>query len=571
MKPNPIPLLLSALLCVAPGLGFSQEEAESEEPLFPTEIDLSAAYQDIGLYGNTSKYEQYVTPPEHWFFNNLTIRGQQRKEDDPFFLLDVNRLGEEAYWLDGSIHFVDPAVSIRAAGSHYKFFPEPAPVATQPGQGERTTQDFSLQWLPLNGVQNVRVYRQIQDVNKATFDDDNPGDGLPDRIDYDSDRIGVDLAWTVSSPTAKWKIPLTASIWQEDYAPAGSALVARSNSEETRYEVGLTALDTEQLSVGLSYSHDKVDQEFVASDASSSNTIQLSALAYPIPGLVGRLMVNRTDVDQALTTNGYAESYDTTGLDLSYRYGELALKGGLDYRKIDHVSSTGSFSTDSTRKKYYLQGRRKFSDWLTATIRYEQDDISDPPNADSLVSNLPLYYDDVQKVVYKVDATPLDNLFFYGSFEDGRSENDARGSRTDLDSWVLGGYWQINPRLSASVDHTRQRFDGYATAPVVAPGNTLAAWMPDSRVTTMSGSYMYDPKTFFRATMASTRSIGASDSSLDALGLMKDHFWELAVDRTIDKDLSFSVAYRYDSYRDETQPGMSYRENQIMVILKSRN
>ena len=52
---------------------------------------------------------------------------------------------------------------------------------------------------------------------------------------------------------------------------------------------------------------------------------------------------------------------------------------------------------------------------------------------------------------------------------------------------------------------------------------------------------------------------------------MKDHFWELAVDRTIDKDLSFSVAYRYDSYRDETQPGMSYRENQIMVILKSRN
>jgi predicted porin len=387
-------------------------------------------------------------------------------------------------------------------------------------------------------------------------------------VDYDSDRLGADLSFVISDPVAKLHLPVTASFYKENFAP-GSGM-ALPNSEETLLQLGLTALDTKQLCVDIGYARERIEQEFVAGE-SSSNSLRIGALLYPLPGLVGRLAVNRTDIDQALTINGYAESFDTTALELSYRYGRLSLRGGLDYREVDHVSSTAAFANNSKRRRLFLQGKQKLGAHITAMVRYEQDDISDPPSADSLISPLPLYYDETRKVIGKVDAALTNDLFLYGSLEKSRSENEARGSRLDLDGWGVGGYWQISNRLGASADYSRQKFDGFATDPVIAPWNALAPWMPDSRVATVSAYYRYDAQTSLRATMATARSVGASDSSLDTLGLMKDHFWELALDRTIDKNLAFSILYRYDSYRDNTEPGMSYRENQIMVILKSRN
>lgn len=542
--------VMAAILCLSAWCAMAQEAKPTDEKSAPIEqptVDISAAGQDIRLLGNNAKYEHYTTPPENIFFDNFSLFTGQAHDTSGYLQLDLNRLAEDDYWLNGSFHAVDPIVSVNAKGSRYQFFFEPAPVAILPDKGERKVQDYSIKWSPLRAINTVEVTRTIQDVNEPKFA------GYP-TIDFSADRIGAELAAELLSK------PVTLNVWKEDYAP-GASLV-QPNSAETHSELNWAPVNKDRLAVGVAYLHDQIDQDFVSNDA-SSNTLQLSALAYPLPGLIGQLRIGRTNLDQPLTANGYTKSYDSARLDLQYHLGDVALRGGVDHQTIDHLSSSHSDTTGSTQNDYYIQAKKRFFDCVNFTFRYDDTDLSNPPTADVLIDPRTLYYNDRQRLDYRLDAAPLDNLFLYAGYNRDLQSNGYRDTDNSIRSWVLGGVVQVTDKLSLSADYSRQKWQTNETDP-----GSLGAYIPDSRVTTATATYNLDPKTWLSATATSSRSVGGSDSSVATLGLDKEHTYEGTLSRIINANLAVSVIYRHDRYYD-SEPGMGYRDDQIYVSLKS--
>lgn len=552
-------LMIIAGLCCMTARGYTQDEKKAEEAnstlstetLFDNQASVSIGYQDIGLEGNPAKFQQYVTPPQGFFMDQFSVDGKQRSDKGPSFQLGLNRFEEQSYWNNGSFYSVDPIVSAMGRVSRYRFYFEPAPGATLPPLADRKVQDYSIKWSPLRAVQTVKVYRQSQGVNEPKINGD--------RIAFESRRVGVETAAKIKDT------PVTFALWRDNFWPG--VTLGQPNSRETHATLDWSPYANDRTSVDVGYSYNQVSQDFVASEA-TSRVLRVSALSYPVPGLLGQLRIDRIDLDQPLTRDGYTNSYNSAVLDLRYNVWSWKLRGGVDYRDVDHLNSVQSVVTNSKQKRYYLQAKKQFRDLVTFTARLDDMDLSNPPTADFLIDPRTLYFNDEQKLDLRADITPLKNVFLYAAFNRDRLNNTYRSANNNIQTWVTGGYVQLTQKISANLDFSRQRWDG-SIPPTALDPTPLPRWFPDSRVTTASVQYAYDPRTLLLLSTTSSRSIGASDASVGTLGILQDRTYEATLNRTLNQDFAVSVTYRFRKYDDNTEAGMNFKEDQILISLKA--
>jgi hypothetical protein len=530
-----------------PQAGEKAEQAQEEgakpsppQPLYLKPWAITLGFADWNLSGNENKFRHYGTPPRSFFAQELLFAPKPSERDSGY--ISLRAPGESDYRHDGRIALFNGRTQAELLLLRNEFY-EATPFLI-PGSRRRSDEGYVKQLLTRDFSFSMRYQMQDQhDFFEA------PLDPLHQRTRY-WDAIGA-------GKLGNGQIKLGYTDWR--YFDRTLTLF---DTKVTGWRLGYMWMPTLNIGAEATYANLEVKQpgqptghlDFVtlSSDTTVGQSTDLGVL------------LRRDRLSLPIVSTAYAREQRLAQFSLAQSYKKWNARLSISQRDVERVRADNTFVDvpQWTTFEGRLDGRLTRN--LRLTVRGYTQDITDLPPM-TTADPRSLYWSSRQFVQVRLQHTngPAGGYFVW-TYRNW--DNDARAVNLDLNSFVVGGNWQVTQRLSLFAEYTKENWNGKSD---ITTFPTFRNFLPDSHVIAAGLDWMIDPRAFL---------------SLNVTNFGTNNDNPLLLQDGNTNGLFFSINSRYIfpsgnevgltiapwTYRDDVRSAMNYDAAIVMLTGKLR-
>jgi hypothetical protein len=499
---------------------------------------LDLGWGDHGLRGNEHKYNQYATAPSDLFFRDLWFLGTNPALSDRGLLSFRGELDKDSY-LQGSYALGFGSTVLEGLMSRSDFYDD-TPFTV--GESRRKVQEallrqrlgaFGLSFRYRMDEQNARYESPKPELDQRTRFWDVSGDGA-----LGDTQFGLGLSNTRFM----------------DYTGV------QPFSEVERWYATASRQVTPTLALTGAYSHSRISQAGIP--GSKVQAFQLGG-DWEIGEATTAVFNFRQDwLDLPVVHNAYVKRRISGSAQLMHRWDGWS--GQLSYRhkEAERVRADHTFVDVPIWDTFEGKLARKLAEGLRMTLRGSYEHLSGSPVMETTDSRA-LYWRNRKTAQIKLDRA-MGKCSSYGSLSWRQVENSNRSFELTTTTWVLGGSYEVSPKVDAFGEFSLEE-NRTGGAPVDVP--SYNSFFPSGRVFSLGLNWTTQPNTWWSAGYTDFTTDNDNPLLLRG-GNVKGRFFTLSVKHRTKSGNEFGLTYAPWSYEDSVASQMDYTSNAIHLTAK---
>jgi len=519
-------IVLGLLLALGRSAAAAQEQAEEAPVLVEPTVtgEVALGWQGIDVDGSRPRFGQYLLPPEEVYLARLRLTSLD-EHAQPVLQVWAEDLGEDFHRgqiiaPEGSHHY-----SFHYDFARARFYPEPNARPT-PRVGHRTENLLRFNWTPPGGAFGQFNFQHLRLAA--------PGLTREGELAYRTDNLGYRAVW----PLGQGELDLRYSHLRfVDATSRQPDSVTRTYTAEYAVDLGRTT------TLAATYASSRIEQD--RAPDSQVRLWRLSGAYAPRPEWDALVRYERRDIDLGVTQNAYTRESSAGLMMLTYRpWPSLTARLNYERRDLERLNARQDFVDNPRWQTLRLSAEWKGPQNERVKGIYERRALSRKPLASLPQTGdpRPLMPDEDRRLELKATYPFQVEGFAYALYRDRRRENDSRGVAYSLRTTGLGGFYQVQPNLTAEVTFTQDDWR--------SPSAVLAGSLSDVKVTTLGLNYLPVERAWVTLNYVRARS--------DEASLVEEDQWSLSGSYELPPGGEVTLSYHNSDYEYANFPGLNY-------------
>ncbi|MCS7264056.1 MAG: hypothetical protein NZ805_04405 [Armatimonadetes bacterium] len=435
------------------------------------QVEVDVGFNNWGLDGNQSKFQQYATPAKSLFLRSLQLSPSVRLFGDAAKAV-LKGLGEDDYKTESTLDLWFGRARANLDLSRNRFF-DASPFTV--GQSQREVQESTVKYLLTTDFAFSLRYRM--DRQDHLFE--APKLPLYQRTRFwDAIAEGKLGDGQIHLSYADWRYFDRTDIRPDTYVKRWNFRYLWEPATSFGLESAIGRLSIKQPGRPNS----DVDFLALSADWSISSSTDFS------------LHLRRDKLDLPVVQNAWVRERRIGIANLTHRWRGWNLNFGFRQQESERIRKDQTFVDTPRWRTFEVRLSGRIAPNWRLTLRGNTQHLTHPP---TMVTTDPrqLFWDDRRSAQLRLEGgSPI--LNGYLALTHRRWDNDVRAIELTTNSIVIGGSWQASNRLNLFAEYA---YEAWRAKSEMTQFPTLDNFVPNSRVTTIGLSWAIDKRTFLSA------------------------------------------------------------------------